>query len=88
MSRSLHVSGRTCHSAAFFSHRLRDRNLPPSHKSNMVSIVATQSWRPRWVMGCRSDYVGSTSGVPEIADELIAPRNSAEAGKGTVRSSV
>jgi len=41
-----------------------------SHKSNMVSIVATHSWRPRWVKGCRCDYVGSTSGVPQIADDL------------------
>src|SRR5215469_15790506 len=35
---------------AFYSHRSRDRNPPRrSHKSNMVSIVATHSWRPRWV---------------------------------------
>jgi hypothetical protein len=23
-----------------------------------------------WVKGCRSDYAGSTSGVPDIADDL------------------
>jgi hypothetical protein len=36
--------------------------------------------QPLWVMGCRSDYVGSTSGVPDIADELIAPRKWAALG--------
>jgi putative tryptophan/tyrosine transport system substrate-binding protein len=37
-------------------------------------------------MGCRSDYVGSTSGVPEIADELIATRKSAALGQLQTRA--
>jgi hypothetical protein len=36
-------------------------------------------WR-LWVMGCRSDYVGSASGVPGIADHLLHPRKSAALG--------
>jgi hypothetical protein len=44
----------------------------------LTRATLPSSGGPLWVMGCRSDYVGSTSGVPEIADELIAPRKSAE----------
>jgi hypothetical protein len=34
-----------------------------------------------WVIGCRSDYVGSASGVPDIADHLLHPRKSAALGQ-------
>jgi hypothetical protein len=45
-------------------------------------MLATQCVGERlvWVMGCRADYVGGTSGVPEIAADLIAPPNSAALG--------
>ena len=30
-----------------------------------------------WVIGCRCDYVGSTTGVPQIADDLLHRRSRA-----------
>src|SRR4029077_14140429 len=36
-----------------------------------ASPAAMHTRLPRWVMGCRSNYVSSTSGVPEIADDLL-----------------
>jgi hypothetical protein len=51
---------------AVFCGQACDRNpRRPSHQS-----VATHGWRPRWVTGCRGDYVGSTSDIPQIADDL------------------
>src|SRR5262249_28864518 len=47
-----------------------DRVAICSQRSRVVGLVRRLS--PQWVMGCcRSGYVGSTSGVPEIADHLL-----------------
>jgi hypothetical protein len=51
----------------------------PPH--NIVSNAAMHSPRPRWVNGCPWTNVGSTSGVPKIAADLIAPPNSAALGQ-------
>jgi len=81
--------------AAIYSHRLRDRNLPrPSHKSNMVSIVATQSWHPLWVISglepvsnSLASYVGSyPDSGRTIAGRMIEAGNaSAECGGWSLR---
>jgi hypothetical protein len=33
------------------------------------------------VKRCRRDHIGSTSGVPQISDDLLAPPKSAELGQ-------
>src|SRR6266478_3717876 len=59
--------------AAFYSHRSRDRDRNPprrSHKSDVVSIVAMHSWRPRWVKGGHAKHVAAATGSPQTADQL------------------
>jgi hypothetical protein len=36
---------------------------------------------PVWVMGCPFDYVRSTSGVPQVADDLLHGTKSAGSGQ-------
>ena len=54
--------------AAIFS----SSNVPAARtKSKMVSVVVAHGWRPSWVKGCPRDNVGSASGVPQIAADLL-----------------
>jgi hypothetical protein len=45
--------------------------LDLSHGGLSPPILCQLAWRtPQWVNGGHSDYVGGTSGVPEMADDL------------------
>jgi hypothetical protein len=48
------------------------RNPPRrSHKSKMISIVATHSWRPRWVRVARRDVLPPTVGLSPAAEVCV-----------------
>src|SRR5713101_6842050 len=52
----------------------RQSSSPVDHRIggiNLISTAAMHNRIPRWVTGCLHDYVGITTGVPQIADDLL-----------------
>src|SRR5258708_14991933 len=75
MSRSLYVSGKTCHSSSvLFTPDYGTGILLAAHKSSMVSIVATHSWRPRWVKMSRATHFVGTAGLPQTVCPSLKER--------------
>ena len=57
----------------------------PRPGQKLVTIImlfaAMHPWWPLWVMGCRCDYVGITTAVPQIAADLLPLPKSAGSGQ-------